>query len=129
MIEEHHVPREQLTDKGWEVYPEGLYRALRMIASRTTKPIYITENGIADDGNLKRAAFIEDHLLVTNRAIRDGMHVKGYFSWSLMDNWEWVDGFDVRFGLYAVNFATQERSLRRGSQKYREMIMAAEREW
>jgi beta-glucosidase len=122
MIPVQRHPREELTDKGWEIYPEGLYRALQMISSRTEKPIYITENGIADDSDLKRASFIEDHLLVANRAIRDGMHVKGYFYWSLMDNFEWVDGFDVRFGLYAVDYVTQGRTLRKGSLKYREMI-------
>jgi len=117
-----HLPRGELTDKGWEIYPEGLSRALRMISSRTAKPIYITENGIADDSDLKRASFIEDHLLVTNRAIHDGMNVKGYFYWSLMDNFEWIDGFDVRFGLYGVDYATQKRTLREGSLKYKEII-------
>ena len=122
LVQVQTVPPGELTDKGWEVYPEGLYRALRMISSRTQKPIYITENGIADDSDLKRASFIEDHVLVANRAIRDGMNVKGYFYWSLMDNFEWVDGFDVRFGLYAVDYATEQRTLRKGSLRYLEFI-------
>jgi len=100
-----------------------------MNSSRTTKPIYITENGIADDSDLKRADFIEDHLLVASRAIRDGMNLKGYFYWSLIDNFEWVDGFDVRFGLYAVNYATQERTLRNGSKKYAEIILGNSVHW
>ena len=116
------VPREKLTDKGWEVYPEGLYRTLRMISARTPKPIYITENGIADDSDLKRPGFIEDHILVANRAVRDGINLKGYFYWSLIDNFEWVDGFDVRFGLYAVDYATEQRTLRKGSLRYLEII-------
>jgi len=116
------VPRGELTDKGWEICPSGLYRALAMISSRTSKPIYITENGIADDSDMKRAGFIEDHLLVANRALRDGMNVKGYFYWSLMDNFEWGDGFDVRFGLYAVDFATEQRTLRKGSLAYLDVI-------
>ncbi len=128
MVEVRQVPRAELTDKGWEVYPDGLYRALRMISSRTAKPIYITENGIADDSDRKRASFIEDHLLVANRAIRDGMNVKGYFYWSLTDNFEWVDGFDVRFGLYAVDYVTQKRTLREGSLKYREIILQSEQQ-
>jgi beta-glucosidase len=126
MVAVQHLRREELTDKGWEIYPEGLYRALRMISSRTTKPIYITENGIADDSDLRRAGFIEDHLLVTNRAIHDGMNVRGYFYWSLLDNFEWADGFDVRFGLYAVDYATQKRTLRQGSVKYRDIIMQSD---
>jgi beta-glucosidase len=127
MVEVHHVLREELTDKGWEIYPEGLYRALHMISSRTEKPIYITENGIADDSDLRRARFIEDHLRVANRAIRDGVNLKGYFYWSLIDNFELTDGFDVRFGLYAVDYKTQLRTLRKGSLKYREIIEQWER--
>jgi beta-glucosidase len=124
MVPVQTVPREQLTDKGWEIYKEGLYRALSMISTRTAKPIYITENGIADSADYKRAAFIEDHILTANRAIFDGMNVKGYFYWSLMDNFEWTDGFDMRFGLYAVDFATQKRTLRQGSLKYKEIVMS-----
>ena len=119
------LPPSELTDMGWEIYPEGLYRALAMVSSRTTKPIYITENGIADDRDLRRAAFIEDHIRVANRAIANGMNVRGYFYWSLLDNFEWAKGFDVRFGLYAVDYATQKRTLREGSKKYGEMIMRA----
>jgi beta-glucosidase len=122
MVEVHRLPRTELTDKGWEIYPEGLYRALAMISSRTAKPIYITENGIADDSDLRRAGFIEDHLLVANRAINDGMNVKGYFYWSLLDNFEWADGFAVRFGLYAVDYETQSRTLRNGSLRLKEII-------
>jgi beta-glucosidase len=122
MVEVQSLSRAELTDKGWEIYPEGLYRALHMISSRTARPIYITENGIADDSDRKRASFVEDHLLMTNRAIRDGMNVKGYLYWSLMDNFEWIDGFDVRFGLFAVDYTTQQRTLRKGSLKYREII-------
>ena len=123
MVQVQSLPREQLTDNGWEIYREGLYRALSMVASRTSKPIYITENGIADSSDRKRSNFIEDHILTANRAIFDGMNVKGYFYWSLMDNFEWTDGFDIRFGLYAVDFATEKRTLRQGSLKYKEIIM------
>jgi beta-glucosidase len=76
------TPQEKLTDMGWEIYPAGLYRALKMITRFTSKPIYITENGIADDSDTKRAGFIEDHLRVLNKAVTDGMNVKGYFFWS-----------------------------------------------
>ncbi len=123
MLPVQSLPRENLTDNGWEIYKEGLYRALHMISSRTAKPIYITENGIADDSDQKRASFIEDHVLTANRGIFDGMNVKGYFYWSLMDNFEWTDGFDVRFGLYAVDYETQKRTVRQGSLKYKEIIM------
>ena len=117
------APPERLTDMGWEIYPEGLYRALQMIIRYTSKPVYITENGLADDSDTKRARFIEDHLCVLNRAVADGMNVKGYFYWSLLDNFEWAFGFTRRFGLYHVDFTTRERTLRAGSLKYPEIII------
>jgi beta-glucosidase len=116
------APPEKLTDLGWEIYPEGLYRALEMISRFTSKPIYITENGLADDSDTKRAKYIEDYLLVLNKAIADGMNVKGYFYWSLLDNFEWAFGFEKRFGLYHVDYGTQKRTLREGSKKYLEII-------
>jgi beta-glucosidase len=116
------APPERLTDMGWEIYPEGLYRALKMITRYTSKPIYITENGLADDSDTKRARFIEDHLLVLNGALAEGMNIKGYFYWSLLDNFEWAFGFTKRFGLYHVDFSTRKRTLRVGSLKYPEII-------
>ncbi len=119
------VPKEELTDMGWAVYPEGLYRSLKLIASYTSKPIYVTENGIADAADTKRAKYIEDHLLVINKAIVDGIDVRGYMYWSLMDNFEWAHGFKARFGLYHVDFDTCKRTLYQGSRKYAEIIKAA----
>jgi beta-glucosidase len=116
------APPERLTDMGWEIYSEGLYRALKMINRYTSKPIYITENGLADDSDTKRARFIEDHLLVLNGALAEGMNIKGYFYWSLLDNFEWAFGFTKRFGLYHVDFSTRKRTLRVGSLKYPEII-------
>ncbi len=121
-VELTDAPPEKLTDMGYPIYPEGLYRALKLITGYTSKPIYITENGIADDSDTKRAKFIEDHLLVVNKAIADGMNIRGYFYWSLMDNFEWAHGFEKRFGLYHVDYSTQERTLREGSRKYLEVI-------
>jgi beta-glucosidase/6-phospho-beta-glucosidase/beta-galactosidase len=106
----------------WAIYPEGLYRILKAVSSYTDKPIYITENGIADDSDTKRAKFITEHLLVMNKAISEGINIHGYFYWSLLDNFEWAYGFSKRFGLYAVDFNTQERTLRNGSKAYPEMI-------
>jgi beta-glucosidase len=117
------VAPEKLTDMRWEIYPEGLYRALQMITRYTAKPIYITENGLADDGDTKRARFIEDHLLVLNKTVAEGMNIKGYFYWSLLDNFEWAFGFTKRFGLYHVDFTTRKRTLRAGSLKYPEIIL------
>jgi beta-glucosidase/6-phospho-beta-glucosidase/beta-galactosidase len=107
---------------GNEVYPAGLYRALKLITRYTSKPIYIMENGIADRADTRRARYIEEHLLVLNKAIDDGMDIRGYQYWSLMDNFEWAKGFDMKFGLYKVDFDTQKRTLREGSRKYLEII-------
>ncbi len=112
----------QRTDMGWEIYPEGLYRALSVIRSHTARPIYITENGLADDSDTKRGSFIRDHLLVMNRAISEGIDIRGYFYWSLLDNFEWAFGYSKRFGLYHVDFSTQQRTLRPGSRSYTDMI-------
>jgi len=120
-------PPDRLTDMGWEIYPEGLYRSLKMICRYTSKPIYIAENGIADAKDTKRAKYIEDHLLVLNKAIADGMNIRGYFYWTLMDNFEWAHGFDKRFGLYRVDFSTLKRTLYEGSRKYLEMVQASKR--
>jgi beta-glucosidase len=122
LAEVRKTPPEKLTDMRWEIYPEGLYRLLKLISRYTSKPIYITENGLADDSDTKRAGFIEAHLRVLNKAVTDGMNVKGYFYWSLLDNFEWAFGFERHFGLYHVDYATQKRTLREGSRKYPEII-------
>ncbi len=119
------APPERITDVDWEIYPEGLYRVLKKVGGFTAKPIYITENGLADDSDTKRARFIEEHLLALNKAIAEGADVRGYYYWSLIDNFEWAHGFDKRFGLYHVDYKTQKRTLREGSRKYPEIIAAS----
>ncbi len=120
----HTAPPEKTTDMGWEIYPEGLGEVLEMAAGVTAKPLYVTENGIADDSDHKRAPFFLDHLRALAGARRKGIDVRGYFCWSLLDNFEWAHGFTKRFGLYHVDFATQERTLRRGSAVLRDFINA-----
>jgi len=110
-----------VSDLGWEIYPEGLYRVL-MDLKRYKKPVYITENGLADANDSKRAAFIKDHLSWAFKAIKDGVDLKGYFHWSLMDNFEWDKGFAPRFGLMEVDYKTFKRSVRPSAFAYREII-------
>jgi len=102
------------TDMNYPMYPEGIYKALKTI-DKLNVPIYITENGIADSTDSNRAIFINQYLYSTNKALREGVDVKGYFYWSLMDNFEWAKGYSMKFGLYEVDFKTQERKLRDGS--------------
>ncbi len=114
-------PGETMTDMDYGMYPEGIYRAIRRI-SKLGVPIIITENGIADAKDNRRAKFIDTYLYAVSKAIEDGYDVRGYYYWSLMDNFEWNLGYSEKFGLYAVDFKTQQRTLREGAKKYIEII-------
>ena len=85
-------------------------------------PIYITENGIADGTDDRRAIYIDRYIRAVSRSIQEGYDVRGYFYWSLMDNFEWTEGYDMKFGLYEVDFITQERKLREGSRRFIEIV-------
>jgi beta-glucosidase len=91
-----------------EIYPRGIGRALQRLAAYG-KPIYITENGIADRADRLRGRFIVDHLMEVQRAIAAGADVRGYFHWTLVDNFEWSEGWRLRFGLVELDPATQAR--------------------
>jgi len=107
------------TAMGWEVYPEGLHHFLTWADKEYSKglPIYVTENGMASydevkDGTISDAARIDyfnQHLAVVKQAIADGSPVKGYFAWSLLDNYEWALGYDKRFGMVHVDFDSLKR--------------------
>lgn len=99
------------TDLGWDIYPEGIYFSLLKL-KKYGAPIIVTENGLADREDKKRSRFIVDHLIQVHRAMEQGADVKGYLHWSLMDNFEWQEGFLPRFGLIEVDYATQKRTPR-----------------
>jgi len=103
---------------GWESYPEGLYKVL-MRLKKYRLPILITENGTCTDNDQDRWIFIEQHLQSVARAIKEGVPVEGYFYWSLMDNFEWAEGYRPRFGLVNVDYQTQARTTRSSAQKYK----------
>jgi len=109
-----------ISDIGWEIYPKGIYYVLLQL-KKYNKPIYITENGIADRKDEKRSKFIVNHLKWIHKAIKDSTDVRGYFYWSLMDNFEWALGFYPRFGLYKVDYRTQKRTPRPSSKIYAEI--------
>jgi beta-galactosidase len=90
------------SDVGWKIFPAGLKDAINEAASYKL-PVYITENGIADAKDRKRAAYIRDHVRVVRQAVRAGKDVRGYFYWSLEDNLEWSDGYAPKFGLFTKN--------------------------
>lgn len=109
------------TDMPYALYPEGLYHEI-VKASKLNVPIYITENGIADVQDDKRALWIERHLYAVNKAIEDGYDVRGYFYWSLLDNYEWDLGYPPKFGLYHVDKETQKRTLRDGARTFQNIV-------
>jgi beta-glucosidase len=98
-------------DLGWEVYPEGLGHFLRSFR-RYRLPLLITENGIPTSDEDDRWGFIYMHLWQVMRAMAAGIPVLGYLYWSLLDNYEWVDGYTAKFGLIGVRFSTQDRIVR-----------------
>jgi len=109
------------SDMGWPVRPEGLEQVLEHV-KRYGKPIYITENGLANEDDSKRADFIRGHLRVIEKAQEKGADVRGYFYWSLLDNFEWAHGFRPRFGLVEVDYKTFERKPRPSAYVYKAII-------
>ena len=111
------------TDLGWEIFPTGIYTILEDAHELYPElPIFITENGIADKKDKNRNSFINDHLNQIYNAIKIGIPVKGYCHWSLLDNFEWAEGFHPRFGLYEVNYETFERTPRPSALYYKSII-------
>ena len=112
-----------VNDLGWENYPEGLERALEETA-RFGLPLVVTENGIADATDRFRPAFLERSLEALDRARQAGADVRGYFHWSLMDNFEWADGHEGRFGLYEVDFdnPAARRVKRASADRYADLV-------
>ena len=133
---ENHPPTviqgDEITEMGWEVYPEGLYQLLgRLHFDYQFPEIHVTENGAAfpdvvgPDGQVDdsdRLSYIKRHLEVCHRAIQIGVPLKGYFAWSLFDNFEWAFGYRPRFGIVHVDFETLERTPKRSALWYRDVI-------
>jgi beta-glucosidase len=109
-----------------EIYPRGLYRVLKTVYRRTrgNKPLYVTENGFSDSLDNRRPRAILEHLAMVHRAMSEGIPVRGYFHWSLVDNFEWNDGWGVRFGLVELDPQTQIRTPRRSASMFGEICRA-----
>jgi beta-glucosidase len=119
------------TEMGWEVYPQGLYNVIKRInQDYAPKEIYITENGAAykdelKDGKIsdeKRVAYLREHFLQAHRAIQDGVPLKGYFVWSLMDNFEWKLGYLKRFGIVYIDYLTQKRIVKQSGEWFAKIL-------
>ncbi|SDB84307.1 beta-glucosidase [Pelagirhabdus alkalitolerans] len=121
----------QKTDIGWNIYPEGFYNVLTHIhKTYGDVPIYITENGSCyneepENGRVrdsKRIDYLQQHLIALDRAMKSGVNIKGYLTWSLMDNFEWAEGYTMRFGIVHVNYRTLERTKKDSFYWYKQMI-------
>jgi len=110
-----------ISDIGWELFPEGIYYCLKDL-KKYNKPIYITENGLADVKDKHRVWFIEETLKNIYKAIQENVDARGYLHWSLMDNFEWADGFLPCFGLVKIDYKTQKRSPRPSALFYKNII-------
>ncbi|HWA19186.1 MAG TPA: GH1 family beta-glucosidase [Devosia sp.] len=98
-------------DLGWEIYPEGLTALLVRVSREYTKlPLYVTENGMSEDNDERRVEFYDRHLMAVRDAQEQGADVRGYFAWSLLDNYEWAEGYRSRFGIVHVDYETQKRT-------------------
>jgi beta-glucosidase len=117
----------RVTAVGWEVYPPGLYDILKRVHDdyRPSR-LLVTENGAAyedvvEEGHVddpEREAYLHEHLLQAHRAVDDGVPLRGYFVWSLLDNFEWASGYGKRFGVIYVDYATQQRIVKRSGRWY-----------
>jgi beta-glucosidase len=117
-IRQDHLPTDRpKTDFFWDIHPKG-FRIVLDEAKVYGLPVVITENGIADSNDTNRARFVLEHLYELGRAKADGMDIRGYFYWSLLDNFEWASGFCPRFGLHSVDRATGVRKARPSAQVY-----------
>ncbi len=111
---------EPMSDMGWRTYPEGIYHLL-LDLKQYKKPIYITENGIANARDDMRQRFIFEHLEWTKKAMDEGADVRGYFYWTLVDNYEWHDGFGPKFGLVELNNETLARKVRPSAEIFKQI--------
>ncbi|QLE87842.1 beta-glucosidase [Shewanella sp. Scap07] len=122
------VPR---TDIGWEIYPQAMTELLCSLNERyNLPPIYITENGASIDDEIeagivddvRRVNYYHQHLNAVHQACEQGVNVQGYFAWSLMDNFEWAEGYLKRFGIVYVDYATQKRTIKSSGLAYKQLI-------
>jgi beta-glucosidase len=117
-----------LTDIGWEVWPKGIYDIVTRISQDYKRPVIeITENGASyldtPDAHgaipdMRRIDYYRDHLVELRRAIQDGARVRGYHAWSILDNFEWAEGYTQRFGLVYVDFRDQRRIIKQSGHWY-----------
>lgn len=127
----------EFTAMGWEIYPDGLRKLLVRVAEEYQPPvIYVTENGAAFDDptpaqgvvdDPRRASYLRDHFAAASQAIERGVPLKGYFVWSLLDNFEWAEGYNKRFGIIYVDYANQKRTFKASARYFQQLISEQQR--
>lgn len=117
---EVHTENREVSDLGWEINPQGMFEVV-MAMARYRRPIFISENGVASADDGKRPRAIVSMIKELYHATKAGADVRGYFHWSLVDNFEWDKGYGPRFGLVAIDYATQKRTPRRSAYVFQEI--------
>ena len=123
--------RPDITHIGWEIYPQGLERVTRnLLAQWPLPPIWITENGAADNtpvvgdacDDRMRLGYLQSHLQQLSQMVASGIDIRGYYVWSLLDNFEWAQGYTQRFGVVHVDYATQQRTPKASARWLQQLI-------
>jgi len=135
-VREYEKGGRKYTSMGWEVYPESIYETLMMLKDNYGNvPVYITENGAAFNDKLEdrrvhdpaRVGYLADYTAAAARAADEGCDLRGYFLWSLLDNFEWAEGYRKRFGIVYVDYKTQRRYIKDSGYWYKDLILANRR--
>ena len=121
-------PKEPLSDLGWYMKPAGIYETITNVWRRYHKPILITENGLADATDMYRKWWLQETLQAMEKAIAEGVELRGYLHWSLLDNFEWAYGWWPHFGLVEVDRKTMQRAIRPSAAWFAEEIAKASKE-
>ncbi|WP_458526034.1 GH1 family beta-glucosidase [Onishia taeanensis] len=131
LIQNHPPEDVEVTDFGWEVYPQGLTDLLVDLNEQyRLPPLMVTENGMAGDDHLvdgrvhdeQRCRYLNSHLNAVHDAIEQGVDIRGYFAWSLMDNFEWAEGYSKRFGMVYIDYETQQRTLKDSAKAFADFL-------
>jgi beta-glucosidase len=120
-------PGTEMTGAGYEYYPPALGGAIRLAARKTKKPIYVTESGIGTDDDTRRVAWIDACVAEVDRCLAEGIDVRSYIYWSLLDNFEWTKGYRQHFGLVAVDRATFARTPKPSARHFAQLVASRAR--
>ena len=115
-------PGAEMTGAGYEYHPQALGEAIRLAARRTAKPIFVTESGIGTDDDARRAAWLDASVAEVERCVANGIDVKSYIYWSLLDNFEWTQGYGQNFGLVSVDRDSFTRQMKPSARHFANLI-------